>query len=118
MKKAVKIICCIMLMLLLLSHTIYATTNPLADPDHYKPSTVSQTTEVVKMGKVVIGTLRTVGVVVSVVVIMILGLKYMMGSAAERADYKKTMGPYLVGVILLFASTGVIDIIYQLVSSI
>ena len=49
--------------------------------------------------------IRSVGVVVSVIVIMILGIKYMMGSAQEKAEYKKTMIPYLVGAVLLFGAT-------------
>ena len=49
--------------------------------------------------------IRSVGVVVAVIVIMVLGIKYMMGSAQEKAEYKKTMIPYLVGAVLLFGAT-------------
>ena len=45
--------------------------------------------------------------------IMVLGIKYMMGSAEEKAEYKKTMIPYLVGAILIFAATTIANVIYN-----
>ena len=41
----------------------------------------------------------------------------MMGSAEERAEYKKTMMPMLIGMIMLFATTTIVGIIYNLVSN-
>ena len=35
---------------------------------------------------------------------MVLGVRYMMGSAEEKAEYKKVMIPYLIGAVLLFAA--------------
>ena len=35
---------------------------------------------------------------------MILGIKYMMGSLEQRAGYKKSMLPLLIGAILLFSA--------------
>ena len=42
---------------------------------------------------------------------MFLGIKYMMGSASEKAEYKKTMIPYVVGVVLLFSAAIIVQII-------
>ena len=38
---------------------------------------------------------------------MILGIKYMTGSAEEKAEYKKTMVPYLVGAVILFGAAAI-----------
>ncbi|MEI3401230.1 MAG: hypothetical protein V8R51_02250 [Clostridia bacterium] len=46
--------------------------------------------------------MQTVGIVLSVVILIILGIKYMMGSAEEKAEYKKTMIPYLIGAVSVF----------------
>ncbi|MCI8621854.1 MAG: hypothetical protein HFJ50_09445 [Clostridia bacterium] len=35
---------------------------------------------------------------------MILGIKYMMGSLEQRATYKKSMLPLLIGAVLLFSA--------------
>ena len=47
-----------------------------------------------------------------------LGIKYMMGSAEERAEYKKTLLPYFIGAMLIFASTNLAQMIYNLASKI
>ena len=37
----------------------------------------------------------------------------MMGSAEEKAEYKKTMMPYIVGAALIFAASALAQVIYQ-----
>ena len=71
------------------------------------------TTEFQTLGQNFMGVLQVVGVVLSVAILMVLGIKYMMGSAEEKAEYKKTMIPYLVGAILIFASTTIANVVYQ-----
>lgn len=61
----------------------------------------------------ILGIIRTVGTMVTVGVLMILGIKYMTGSLEERATYKKSMMPYLVGVILIFAAVNLTSMIYD-----
>lgn len=58
-----------------------------------------------EVGSKIATILRAIGTVLLVVVLMVLGIKYMMGSAEEKAEYKKTMIPYLVGAILVFGAT-------------
>ena len=60
--------------------------------------------------------IRTIGTVISVVALIIIGIKYMLGSVEERADYKKSLVPYVVGAFLVFTGTLLPDLIYQLVT--
>jgi len=46
---------------------------------------------------------------------MILGLKYMLGSTEERASYKKSMIPYIVGAVLLFAAVSLTSLVEKAV---
>ena len=62
-------------------------------------------TAIGNIGSKIITAITSVGVVLSVIVIAILGIKYMMGSTEEKAEYKKTMLPYLVGAILVFGAS-------------
>ena len=55
-----------------------------------------------------------INMLIAVITIMILGIKYMMGSVQERAEYKKSMIPYLVGCILLFATITIVNAVYHL----
>ncbi len=74
---------------------------------------VNGTTEITNVGQSVVGILQTVGIVLSVVILIILGIKYMMGSAEEKADYKKSMLPYVVGAGIIFAASALAQVIYQ-----
>ena len=64
----------------------------------------------------IIGVIRAVGIIIAVVILLILGIKYMMGSAEEKADYKKSMIPYIVGAVLIFAGSTLVNIIYNFVT--
>lgn len=79
---------------------------------------VNGATEIGNVGNSIVGILQTVGIVLSVVVLIVLGIKYMMGSAEEKADYKKSMIPYLVGAILIFAASALAQVVYQFVTGI
>lgn len=118
MKKQVKIISALLIIV-----TILATLSSvvLAAPDlSGKIDEIAQgndsvaTDKVVNLGKTIVTIMQTIGIVVAVVVLLVLGIKYMMGSAEEKAEYKKTMIPYVVGAVLIFASTTIVNIVYQL----
>lgn len=64
--------------------------------------------------EVILSVLRTVGVIISVVTLSIIGIKFMLGSVEEKAKYKQTLIPWLVGAILIFAITALPSIIYDM----
>ena len=45
--------------------------------------------------------------------LLIIGIKYILGSVEEKAEYKQTMWPYVLGAVLIFAGAAVTDIIYK-----
>lgn len=79
---------------------------------------VTGSTQIASLGQSIVGILQTVGIVLSVVVLIIIGIKYMMGSAEEKAEYKKTMIPYIVGAALIFTASVFANVIYQFFSGI
>lgn len=70
------------------------------------------------LGGQIVGIIQVVGIVIAVVILLILGIKYMTGSAQEKAEYKKTMIPYIVGAILIFAASTLVNVIFNLATSI
>ena len=70
--------------------------------------------QVTDISNKIIGVITTIGVVVAVIVLLVLGIKYMMGSASERAEYKKTMIPYLVGAVLIFGASAITKVVVAL----
>lgn len=77
-------------------------------------TTTSASNSITGMGNQIIGIITTVGVVVAVVVLLVIGIKYMMGSASEKAEYKKTMIPYLVGAILIFGASAITKVVVSI----
>lgn len=91
----------------------YSTINP----DDYKPTdpTIEEAEEVMNKVGVILGAIRNISVIVSVVILMIIGVKYMLGSVEEKANYKATMIPYLIGCILAVSGTTIVSFIYDYV---
>lgn len=83
-----------------------------------KGTTSAAQADVTKIGNQLIGIITTVGVVVAVIILLVLGIKYMMGSASEKAEYKKTMIPYLVGAILIFGASAITKVVVGLAQGI
>lgn len=84
---------------------------------YWKPNSTTSVTNATRLesiGNTIIGVIRTIGSILSVAVLIIIGIKYMMGSAEERAEYKKTMIPYVVGAIIVFGITNLLSIIVSL----
>lgn len=83
-----------------------------------KGTTSAAQEDVTKIGNQLIGIITTVGVVVAVIILLVLGIKYMMGSASEKAEYKETMIPYLVGAILIFGASAITKVVVGLAQGI
>ena len=69
------------------------------------------------IGGKILGIVQTVGSVVAVIILVVLGIKYMMGSTEEKAEYKKTLIPYIVGAILIFAASNIASMVFKAVSN-
>lgn len=71
------------------------------------------TSEISTAGNKIVQIVSTVGSILSVIVIIVLGIKYMMGSVEEKAAYKKTMLPFLIGAAFIFAASSIASIAYN-----
>lgn len=96
---------------------IYGSVNATINPNDYKPDDLTSDDYSDAFSRVgtILNAITTTGVVVSVISVMVLGIKYMMGSVEEKAEYKKTMIPVLVGMILLFCTSTIVSIIWGVV---
>lgn len=93
--------------------------NPVRDPDAYKPSEdMGNTSEIQKVGITLLKAVRTLGIIFAVIALMIYGVRYMFGSLEEKAEYKETMIPWVVGSLLLVIGTTIIQYIYTIASQI
>lgn len=90
---------------------------PIGNPWDFKPGgTSGSDTEIItEKANTIISTISIIGIIIAVITLIILGLKYMVGSVSEKADYKKSMIPYLVGVIFIVGIVGILQIIANLI---
>lgn len=119
MKKTNKLIIALLIILSIVMISVSSFAGDELTPGSFGTGTVdsSQTSIIKSMGGQIIGVVRTVGVLVAVVILLILGIKYMIGSAEEKADYKKSMIPYIVGAVLIFAASTIAGIVYDMASA-
>lgn len=101
--KTLKIITILAIIIFLFTPICLAGGTPTTiDPNEWKPDDLGMQDydEVVDVAVVIIAVIRYVGVAVSIIVLLIIGIKYMTGTVQEKAEYKKTMIPYLIGVFI------------------
>ena len=119
MKKRVRIFSIIMLIIITLS-SFMATISyaDLINPNDYNPNNSNDEVpeKFTNMVGIIATTIQTIGVILSIIVIGLLGIKYMTGSVEEKADYKKSMIPFLIGTVLIVAVGTIIRIVNDLTS--
>lgn len=116
MKKIISILLIILLLTSILSVNYVFATDGIAEikanmkevknaPDKYNESGTA------KVINTIIGIMQVVGTGISLIVISILGIKYILASPSEKADVKKNIMPILIGCILLFAAVNIVGVI-------
>ena len=116
-KKITKIMTYILLVAMFmigLHTTVFATSSEL------KPNDISPIYEetgdlTTKAGKVM-GLIRNIAVIGGVLILMFLGVKYMLGSVEEKADYKKSLIPLAVGIFVVMAATQIMTMLVNFFS--
>lgn len=70
-------------------------------------------TDINKKAGTILGALRVIGIVVSVVALMIIGIRQMTASAEEKSIIKEAMPGYVIGLVMIVAVTVLPSIIYE-----
>lgn len=98
----------ILLMLVMTTTNVFALT-----PSSVSATSTSADSDIEKLGGKILSAVTTAGIVLSVIVLAVLGVKYMLGSAEEKAEYKKTLMPYLIGAFLIFGASAIANMVYN-----
>ena len=61
----------------------------------------------------IIGIIQFSGSGIAIIVVSILGIKYLMTSPSEKAEVKKQAMPVVIGCTLLFGAVNIADIVYK-----
>lgn len=119
MKKQVKIITTILIILTILCSlaNIVFGAGIIKSLSGDKTDKITASGSMTDLGGKIIGAIQIIGIIIAIVVLLVLGIKYMVGSAEEKAEYKKTMMPYVVGALLIFAASTIVNLLYSVINS-
>ena len=120
MKKLSKILPIILTIMMLIVTVLPVISNAAGiDPSNLTGSNLSGNgvERITSFGNQIVTILSTVASVISVIILIVIGIKYMMGSAEEKAEYKKTMMPYIVGAGVVFMASTIAGILYSFFTS-
>ena len=82
--------------------------------NYYGNKLNSATTNVVGT---IVNTIRLVGTGIAIIMIIYVAIKYMSAAPSEKADFKKSATAYVVGAVVLFASTNILGILAEFATS-
>lgn len=108
----------IILLLVIFPLTINAEYESQIPTDKYKsdgPST-NDVEDMYKFGGSIAGIIQIVGTAVSAGAMIIIGIRYVVASADEKAEYKERMFPYFIGAVLLFGASNIVKLAYSMFS--
>lgn len=115
--KKIAIIISLILFAIIITNNAYAT-SPIDDPNSYLPSSDPDIPQnVLNVAGAIITIIQSVGIVVAVISIMVIGIQYMIGSAEQKAEYRKTAMGFLIGAVLLFSAATIIKLVYNVTIS-
>lgn len=115
MNKTVKILSILLIAVIVLSATsaVFATE---IDPGKINANYEGQNTETLqKSAGKILGWIRNIAAVAAVIIIAILGVKFMIGSTEEKAKYKESFMPLIVGIVVVLSASTLAGWIFNIV---
>lgn len=120
MKKSVKIISALLLVVMLIMtiapYTLAVDTGIITEIDNAGKGKAEGSDGVIKIAGNIVKWIRTIAVIAAVVIISVLGIKYMIGSTEEKAEYKKSFIPLIVGIVVVVAAAQISTMIFGALS--
>ena len=113
MKKSLKI--SILLLIILITCIIQSSVSYAVNVNEVIDAKKDAPEEIEPIMSKAIGVAMTIGTIIAATMIVVIAIKYMISAPNEKAEIKKYMIPYAIGAILVFASSGVVGFIIDLV---
>ena len=70
---------------------------------------------ILNVGGNILGIVQVIGVGIAVIMLTIMGVKYITASPQEKSQLKETLVPYFVGAIVLCGASGILSIVVKFV---
>lgn len=112
MKNSVAKILTIILVAILIASISTFVLADMPDPGDFDGDTSTAAAQSVEdMANTIIGIIQVVAVAVAVIMLIVLAIKYISAAPEGKAEIKKHAVIYIVGAVLLFGTTGVLQIL-------
>jgi type IV secretory pathway VirB2 component (pilin) len=119
MKKLVKLSIILYIVIILCGNCVFAaselTPNSFASGTSFSSSSTNYLFS--RFINNVVRYISTIGSIISVVALVVIGIKYMIGSIDEKAEYKKSLLPYVIGCVMIFLASVLTGIIYTIITT-
>ena len=117
MNKIIKIVSLLMIVVTVVSLTSTVFADTKYGPDQWDIASGDniETEGLVGWVASIMKVVAIVGSGVAVIALIILGIKYMMGSVEEKAEYKKTLIPYVVGALMVFGASAIVGFLANVI---
>ncbi len=92
-----------------LNYSVYATTSVRLNPEYTQNSI-----RIKSFGQDVFGAIRNFAIISSVVLLAYCGLRIVFGSIEQRAEYKKTLVPIIIGALVVLFATTIVSMVQKL----
>ncbi len=117
-KKILKIVILIIYALLLLSviSNVYAAGTISKSFDGNLGSASGSVNPIIDILSAVLFIIRTAGVVIATVILMVIACKYMIASAGDRADIKKYAVSYIIGAVIMLGTAGIAGLLKDIIT--
>ena len=113
-KKIMKIVAVLLVLVFSLSMVSFATEDQSGlNIGAFKTvkDTTGASSSVTRIIGVIINIIQIVGTGVAIIMLIVLAIKYISAAPGDKADIKKHAVVYVVGAVVLFAATGILQII-------
>lgn len=65
-----------------------------------------------KVSATVINWIWAISIIISIIVLMVIGIQYIIGGTQAKADYKKSLIPVVVGIVLIVFATTIVKFLF------
>lgn len=116
MNKTMKILGILMVAIMLVSVSTPVFASMITPADIESCVAFSDTGELQTMAGRVVGLIRNIAIIAGVILLSVIGVKFMMGSAEEKAEYKKSLIPLVVGIVVVMAATQIMTMVVNFIA--
>lgn len=112
-KRTIKILTIILMLFALVSITNFVYAGEINTEDFAGIYTKDGVSDLdTKTGKI-LNIVQIAGTAISLVALLVLGMKYMLSSPNDKATIKEKLVPYVIGVIIFFAASNLVTIVLK-----